>query len=237
MFLPIRARDHFTKSMRIVLLFPFLFALLLGCPNNEESFVPPDVLYLYKTYQVGKNPTSVKAQDFNSDGFADLITSNIRGNSLSILFGKGDGSFEDQVTFSACQEPRNLVIDDFNLDKDADLAVACSGEDQVLIFIGEGNGVFTRGSRYPVQRTPVAIAKGDYNEDQLSDLVVALRNDKLQVFLGLGNGRFRLGPLYEYGDTPTSVMARDPQSGWSFGFGSYQRWTHEQCGIHLARGG
>lgn len=187
---------------------PLLFAFLLGCPN-QETFVPPDVLYLYKTYEVGKNPTSINSQDFNADGFADLITSNIRGNSLSILFGNGDGSFEDQVTFPACQEPRNLVIDDFNLDQHVDLAVACSGDNQVLIFLGEGNGVFTRGSRYSVQRTPVAIANGDYNEDQLPDLVVALRNDKIQVFLGLGNGRFRLGPLYEYGDTPTSVVTSD----------------------------
>ena len=185
-----------------------LVVLLLGCPS-KESFVPPDVLYLYNTYQVGKNPTSINAQDFNGDGFADLITSNIRGNSLSILFGKGDGGFEDQVTFPACQEPRNLVIDDFNLDHEFDLAVACSGDNHVLIFLGEGNGQFARGAEYPVQRTPVSIANGDYNEDQLSDLVVALRNDKLQVFLGLGNGRFRLGPLYEYGDTPTSIMTDD----------------------------
>ena len=192
-------------SLRI---FPLFFALLLGCPN-QESYVPPDVLYLYKTYKVGKNPTSINSQDFNADGFADLITSNIRDNSLSILFGKGDGSFEEQVTFPACQEPRNLVIDDFNLDQHVDLAVACSGDHHVLIFLGEGNGVFTRGSRYAVQRTPVALANGDYNEDQLSDLVVALRNDKLQVLLGLGNGRFRLGPLYEYGDTPTSIVTND----------------------------
>ena len=111
-------------SLRI---FPLFFALLLGCPS-QESYDPPDVLYFYKTYKVGKNPTSLNSQDFNGDGFADLITSNIRGNSLSILFGKGDGSFEDQVTFPACQEPGNLVIDDFNLDQHVDISVASSGE-------------------------------------------------------------------------------------------------------------
>ena len=189
-------------------LLALLFVLLLGCPK-QETYVPPDVLYLFKTYKVGKNPTSINSQDFNADGFADLITSNIRDNSLSVLLGKGDGSFEDHVAFPACQEPRNLVIEDFDLDHQFDLAVACSGDNHVLIFLGEGNGRFTRGVDYAVQRTPVSIAKGDFNEDQLPDLVVALRNDKLQVFLGRGNGRFRLGPLYEYGDTPTSVVTND----------------------------
>lgn len=185
-----------------------LFVFLLGCPS-QESYVPPDLLYLFKTYEVGKNPTSINTGDFNADGFADLITSNIRGNSLSILFGNGDGSFQDQVTFPACQEPRNLAIDDFNLDHHSDLAVACSGDNFVLLFLGEGDGRFSRGVRYSVRRTPVGIATGDYNEDFLADLVVALRNDKLQVFLGLGNGKFQLGPLYEYGDTPTSIATAD----------------------------
>ena len=187
-----------------------LLALLVcaGCPK-QENFLPPDLVYLYKTYQVGKNPTSIKSGDFNGDGFADLITSNIRGNSLSVLMGNGDGSFQNQRRVRACQEPRNLAVADFNLNQRQDLAVACSGSGQVLIFIGQGNGTFIRGAQYPVHRTPVDLAHGDYNEDMLPDLVVALRNDKLQVLLGMGNGKFRLGALYEYGDTPTSVSTAD----------------------------
>lgn len=185
-----------------------LVLLLLGCPQ-QENYLPPDLVYHYKTYPVGKNPTSIKSSDFNGDGFADLITSNIQGNSLSVLIGNGDGSFQAQKMITACQEPRNLAVADFDLDKRMDLAVACSGSGQVLIFMGQGNGTFVRGAQYPVHRTPVDIANGDYNEDMLPDLVVALRNDKLQVLLGMGNGKFRLGALYEYGDTPTSVSAAD----------------------------
>ncbi len=192
---------------RFLLLF-FVFVVFVGCPK-QENYLPPDLVYLYKTYPVGKNPTSIKSGDFNGDGFGDLITSNIQGNSLSVLLGNGDGSFQEQKTVRACQEPRNLVVDDFDLDQHEDLAVACSGSGQVLIFAGRGNGTFIRGAQYPVHRTPVDIANGDYNEDMLPDLVVALRNDKLQVLLGMGNGKFRLGALYEYGDTPTSVHAAD----------------------------
>jgi hypothetical protein len=167
------------------------------------------LVYFFKNYSVGKNPTSIYAHDFNGDGSTDLITTNISDNSLSLLLGKGDGTFRIETPILACQEPRNLAVGDFNRDTFADLAVACSGENRVMMFLGKGNGIFTRGTYYPVHRSPVSIASGDYNEDQKPDLVVALRNDKLQVLLGMGNGAFRFGSLYEYGDTPTSVATAD----------------------------
>jgi hypothetical protein len=186
----------------------FGLIFLTGCPSREE-YQPPDLIYHYKDFSVGKNPTSIRASDFNGDGFADLITSNIQGNSLSLLLGNGDGSFQDQTIISACQEPRNVAVDDFNLDHFSDLVVACSGDNHALVFLGQGNGTFLRGAQYLVHRTPVSIATGDFNEDFLPDLAVALRNDKIQVLFGMGNGNFRLGPLYEYGDTPTSVATAD----------------------------
>ncbi len=193
---------------RTFLLLSFVILALSGCPEGEV-YNPPDLIYHYRDFPVGKNPTSIQASDFNGDGFADLVTSNIRGNSLSLLLGTGDGGFEDQKIISACQEPRNVAVNDFDLDKRMDLVVACSGENLALVFMGQGNGTFVRGAQYVVRRTPVSIATGDFNEDFLPDMVVVMRNDKIQVFLGMGNGKFRLGPLYEYGDTPTSVAAAD----------------------------
>ena len=186
----------------------FLLLSLSGCPK-ENSYVPPDLLYLFKSYKVEKNPTSIRSGDFNQDGFTDLVTSNIAADSISVLFGNGDGSFQNQIPFRVCKEPRNLALEDFNRDGHLDLAVACSGSDQVAILTGGGNGTFEKVSQYHVNRTPVSIATGDFNGDQLVDLVVALRNDKIQLFFGNGIGKFRLGPLYEYGDTPTSVATAD----------------------------
>ena len=193
--------------------FPCLLAGLLllglaGCPSRED-YTPPDLIYHYRDFHVGKNPTSIQASDFNGDGFADLITTNIQDNSLSLLMGTGDGGFQDHRVISACQEPRNVAVADFNLDHFEDLVVACSGENHALVFLGQGNGTFVRGSQYMVRRTPVSITTGDFNEDFLPDMVVAARNDKIQVFIGMGNGKFRVGPLYEYGDTPTSVASAD----------------------------
>lgn len=193
----------------LIIFLPLL--ILSGCPP-ENGYVPPDLLYLYQNYDVEKNPTSIRSGDFNHDGFTDLVTSNIAANSLSLLFGNGDGSFQAQVTIRVCKEPRNLTLEDFNQDSHLDLAIACSGSDQIAILTGQGDGTFEKVSQYHVNRTPVSIDTGDFNEDQLLDIVVALRNDKIQIFFGNGIGKFRLGPLYEYGDTPTSVATADVNS-------------------------
>ncbi|MGH7259138.1 MAG: FG-GAP repeat domain-containing protein [Nitrospiraceae bacterium] len=189
-----------------VLLLAWLTAA--GCPAREP-FVPPDPFYLYATYAVGKNPTSVTTADFNQDGLTDLIVTNIGNDSLSILFGNGDGSFEESRRLAVSVEPRALALNDYNGDGRTDIAVACAGSDQVALFFGLANGQFGEGQRYPVQRTPVSIATGDVNGDNKPDLVVALRNDKIIVLLGLGDGTFTPGPRYEYGDTPTSIALAD----------------------------
>src|SRR5690349_9572601 len=49
---------------------------LTGC-SNKDSYTPPDLLYLFATYPVGKNPTSVVTWDFNEDGITDILTTNI----------------------------------------------------------------------------------------------------------------------------------------------------------------
>ena len=198
-----------TRSCGFSCLIASFFSLcLVGCPAGED-YTPPDLIYHYKDFKVGKNPTSIRASDFNGDGFTDLVTTNIQGNSLSLLMGTGDGGFKDQRIITACQEPRSVAVDDFNLDHFVDMVVACSGDNHALVFLGQGNGTFLRGAQYAVRRTPVSIATGDFNEDFLPDMIVALRNDKIQVFFGMGNGKFRVGPLYEYGDTPTSVATAD----------------------------
>lgn len=181
---------------------------LWGC-SKQDPYVPPDPFYMFASYPVGKNPTTVTTADLNHDGFTDLVTTNIGNSTLSILFGNGDGTFGDQVQLNVCREPRSLAINDFNHDENPDIALACSGSDQVSILLGRANGKFEEGPQYPVHRTPVAIATDDVNGDQNADLVVALRNDKIKIFLGTGTGGFQHGAQYEYGDTPTSVALGD----------------------------
>lgn len=192
---------------------PLLSAALLvltgwACAPGE-SHQAPDLFYLYHTYEVGKNPTSVITGDLNADGLADLVTSNIGNDTLSILLGNGDGNFRDPQTLRIPEQPRAIALADFNGDGALDLAVATAGNHRVTIFLGDGTGRFFKGDGYPAVKSPVGLATGDFNRDQRMDLAVALRNDKLLILLGRGDGTFTQKALYEYGDTPTAVVAAD----------------------------
>lgn len=183
-------------------------SVLTSC-SQKEPYDPPDLLYLFATYDVGKNPTSVSTGDFNQDGVTDIMTTNIGNNTLSLLFGNGDGTFKPHLTLPTCQEPRSLAVQDYNRDGLKDIAIACAGSNQVRILFGHEEGMFGIGPSYPVHRTPVSIAAGDANGDTFADLLIALRNDKIQILLGHGDGSFDKASLYEYGDTPTSIAATD----------------------------
>lgn len=183
-------------------------ALLIAC-SSRDTYTPPDLFYLFATYGVGKNPTSLVTADFNGDGATDIITTNIGNDSMSILFGNGDGTFKEQVPLPVAKEPRALTVDDFNGDGRRDLAIACSGSDQIALFFGLDGGTFGAGPRYSVHKTPVSIGSGDFNGDRRPDLAVALRNDKVKILLGHGDGTFIDGVQYEYGDTPTSLAVSD----------------------------
>jgi hypothetical protein len=183
--------------------------IVFGACSQRESHPVPDLFYLYHTYPVGKNPTSVVTGDINGDGLADLITTNIGNDTLSILLGNGDGSFRDPVTLKVPEQPRAVILHDLNGDGLLDLAVANAGNNRVTILLGNGKGNFMRADSYPAIRSPVSLACGDFNKDGRPDLAVALRNDKLMILLGQGDGTFFQKALYEYGDTPTDVVAAD----------------------------
>lgn len=203
-----RYKRHFVSAVIGLGVIGLGLGASIGC-QKTEPYNPPDLFYYFASYKVGKNPTTVVTGDFNHDAYIDLMTTNIASDTLSILLGNGDGTFQDQIQLHVCQEPRSLVLGDFNHDLHEDVALACSGGDEIEILFGHGNGRFTEGPRYPVYRAPVSLASDDLNGDRHPDLVVALRNDKVKVFLGDGTGEFTPGAQYEYGDTPTSVTLSD----------------------------
>ena len=46
------------------------------------------------SYSVGVEPQAVVAADFNNDGHLDLATANAGGNTVSVLLGNADGTFQ-----------------------------------------------------------------------------------------------------------------------------------------------
>ncbi|MDI6774057.1 MAG: matrixin family metalloprotease [Verrucomicrobiota bacterium] len=93
---------------------------------------------LTNTLPVGAGPCALVRSDINGDGFMDLVTANRNTNSISILYGLGDGRFLSAVnytvgTYVAGDNASCVAAADFN-GGGVDIAVAHQGNDCVYIL-------------------------------------------------------------------------------------------------------
>jgi hypothetical protein len=126
----------------------------------------------------------VLAADFNKDGKLDLIVANFDDNTVSILLGNGDGTFQPQVIYPTGAGPNDLAIGDFNHDGNLDVAATDNEDTTISILYGNGDGTF----QAPVIDNlagvgPWGIASGDFNGDGLTDLVVTNNGDSTVTML------------------------------------------------------
>ena len=78
-----------------------------------------------EVYHPGDYPSWVLSADFNGDGIPDLaVANNTNPNPchVTILLGKGDGTFQPPVAFRVGDGPTGLITADFNHDGKPDLA-------------------------------------------------------------------------------------------------------------------
>jgi hypothetical protein len=63
--------------------------------------------------------------DLNRDGKPDLVTGN-GGATVSVLLGKGDGTFQPRLDYATGQAPFSVAVADLNRDGKSDLVSANS---------------------------------------------------------------------------------------------------------------
>lgn len=166
------------------------------------------------TFSVGGNylPLSVATADFNGDGIIDLVTANQELDTVSVLLGKGFGSFGAATTFSVNgSAPAAVAAADFNRDGKIDIATANWASNNVSVLSGDGSGGFGIPSLYAVGKFPQSIAIGYFDIlDGNVDLVTANSgSSNVSVLLGNSQGHFNTQPPFDVGKTPYSVTALD----------------------------
>src|SRR5947207_14817616 len=68
------------------------------------------------SYPAGTNPQAVVTADFNGDGRLDLVTVNAGDNTVSVLLGNANGTFQLAQTSATGANPRSVAVGDFNGD-------------------------------------------------------------------------------------------------------------------------
>lgn len=189
-------------------------SVLLG--NGNGTFAPP------VDYATGNEPGAVAIADLNHDGHLDIVAANFAnfgGNTVSVLLGNGDGTFQPQVQYATSNGALSVAIADFNADGIPDLAVdaacgtarICGYPGAVSILLGKGDGTFNDHVDYPAPTFPYTVAAGDFNGDGILDLLVPdLDTSRVSIFLGKGDGTFS-GFLFagDTGGSPVGVAPGD----------------------------
>jgi hypothetical protein len=163
------------------------------------------------SFDTGRTPESVAVADFNGDAIADLAVADGGGNTVSMLLGNGDGTFQPARDFATGASPQSVAAGDFNGDGRPDLAVANNLDGgTVSVLLGNGDGTFQDASPFAAGLFPAAMAVGDFNRDGVPDLAVANSGNPgnfstVSVLLGNGDGTFQAPQDFAVGNVPVSV--------------------------------
>lgn len=164
--------------------------ILLG--KGDGNFQPA---VSFSTGLLGGSATNLAVGDFNKDGKLDIITSINgsfnAGSSVSVLFGKGDGTFSAPLLLSANHTPGQLAVADFNKDGNLDWVAGNTTQTRLTVALGNGNGTFQDDVNYAVGQGP-EVAAGDFNKDGKLDIVtVDYPTAQVSVLLGNSDGTFQ----------------------------------------------
>ncbi len=154
-------------------------------------------------------PFGLAVGDFNEDGILDLVVANFGLNTVGVMLGVGDGTFQAAKNFQAASAPGSFpsgtLVSDFNGDGHLDIAVVNSSTsvNTVAILLGNGDGTFKPVASYGVPGNPHTLALCDFNEDGLSDLVTDnFGFSSVSVLFGKSDGTFQ--------DTDSIIVGLNP---------------------------
>jgi hypothetical protein len=184
-------------------------SILLG--NGDGTFRPATDAHgdPLPALAVGDLPVAIAAGDFTHDGHLDLAVVNQGDDSVSILLGNGDGTFQKARDIPVGPSPTSIVVGDFNGDGTLDFATANEIQSPILptvpgnisVFLGNGDGTFrpvtdTAGDPVPAPSVgikPTSLVAGDFTGDGNLDLAVGDEGElssNIVVLLGHGDGTF-----------------------------------------------
>ncbi len=158
-------------------------------------------------YTAGVLPSSLAVGDFNGDGRPDLAVSNSGSQgyaglpadtgSVSILLGKGDGTFGAASRIAAGDGPASVLPYDLNNDQKTDLIVANRDSGTFSVLRGNGDGTFQPQANTAVGPKPAYLGVSDLNGDAVPDIIVLHSvSATLSVWLGQPNAAYQLKGRY-----------------------------------------
>lgn len=115
---------------------------------------------------------AVATGDFTGDGIADVIS--VGNGVLSVLRGKGDGTFYPAINHTANGTNHTAVATaDFNADGKLDAIVTDADVGTVSLMLGNGDGTLRFFGAFATGTSPSGVVVGDFNRDGRPDAAVS----------------------------------------------------------------
>ena len=180
--------------------------------NGDGTFQPA------KVFSAGPEPWFIAVADLDADGALDLAVATAGAThgdpgGISVLLGKGDGTFGTATVFPA-DFPRSLAVADLNGDGSLDLATSGSSG-VVAVLLGNGDGTFQTPMAFVVGVGSLSIAIGDFDGNGIADLGVVTGGasptyaGEIAILLGNGDGTFQDRVVVATGRRFSSVAIAD----------------------------
>ena len=163
------------------------------------------------SYPAGQQPLGIATGDFNHDGVLDLVVADQfegHAGTVSVLLGKGDGTFLPQKTYFAGLNPITAAVGDFNGDGNLDIVTANQSSSNVSLLLGNGDGTFRTVRHFNTGNGTYGLAIGDFNEDGKLDVVTANLDGTVSVLLNNGHG-FSPQQAFPTGAYSSAVVVAD----------------------------
>ena len=138
-------------------------------------------------YPLGEFPIAVAIGDIDADGALDIAVANRDSESLSLLYGRGDRTFQSDTLPTGHAQPEQLLVADLSADGLLDLVT--SHWDVTSTMLNRGARIFTPSAFFAHEvRRPTALAAADLDADGDLDVI------------GPGGGTPSLDILWNRGD-------------------------------------
>ncbi|RYD84121.1 MAG: hypothetical protein EOP84_06405 [Verrucomicrobiaceae bacterium] len=160
-------------------------------------------------YAVGAMATDIVAGRVDADTALDLVVCNRGSDTISVLLGRGDGTFQAAVSYPALG-PYGAAIVDLNWDGYADVVVPSYAFNEVNVYLGNGDGTLQAPVHNSIGAQPTAVATADLDNDGHADLVVANNFDgTLSAILSNGTSSLSEAHHIACGAGPSSLVTGD----------------------------
>ncbi len=143
--------------------------------------------------------------DFNGDGFLDALMFNSIAGNVTVSYGRGDGTFEAEVTLATTgiTSPAS-IIGDFDGDGRVDFGTYNGAA--ITIWRNNGNGTVSTMNSFALGAVPAMIA-GDINGDGMADFVTR-SGTTVTVYTATGSGNFSTAS-YTSSITASNILLAD----------------------------